>query len=358
MWLSGSVVQLRWRRISVIERTVDSIRTIPRNHAIFQFRPIAQTSSQLYPMENPAMVDPNFVLFAAAHTPLNSSGQLNLSAVEKQFEHFVANQIGGVFIGGSTGEYSSLTVAQRNDLASQWSAVAGDSNLRLIVHVGHNCQADSIAMAKHAQSLNVEGISALAPSYFKPPTIDNLIEFLQPIAGATTKPFYYYDIPGLTGVHLPASELLHQQHRMPTLAGIKFTSPDMCEFQKCVQFESGRYEILFGTDEWLMAGLCFGAGGAIGSTYNFAAPLYHKLIDAVKNNQWDTARELQLESIRLIEILVKYKFTGGAKAVMKMIGIDCGNTLPPNHLLTAGEYDALKKELEEFGYFEKWAKLS
>ena len=144
----------------------------------------------------------------------------------------------------------------------------------VIVQVGHNCARDSVALAGHAAGAGADAVSSMAPCYFKPASVDDLVDYLVPIAEASSSiPFYYYDIPSMTGVTHSSLDVLRRGERFPNLAGVKFTNPDLMTFQECVQFEGGKYEIWFGCDEALLAGYALGGRGAVGSTYNFAAPL-------------------------------------------------------------------------------------
>ena len=168
-------------------------------------------------------------LVAATHTPFHADGQLNLSAVEKQADHLHSNGVKIVFIGGTTGESSSLTVEERLALAQQWSSVVRGTEMQVVVHVGSNCLADSRALAAQAQTLKASAIAALSPSYFQPKSLDTLIECCREIASAAPAlPFYFYDIPGFTGVQLSMPDFLKTAPgRVPTLAGLKFTNPDL-----------------------------------------------------------------------------------------------------------------------------------
>ena len=74
----------------------------------------------------------------------------------------------------------------------------------MVVHVGSNCLADARELAVQAQSFGAAAIAALAPSDFKPGSVDVLIACSTEIAGAAPDlPFYFYDIPSMTGVRLP-----------------------------------------------------------------------------------------------------------------------------------------------------------
>jgi len=135
-------------------------------------------------------------LVAAVHTPLNPDGSLNLAVVEQQAAHLLRNGITIAFIGGTTGECHSLSLEERLALAQRWSEVVCGTALRVSVHVGSNCLADARVLAAQAQKLGAISISACAPSYFKPASLDALIACCADIAtAAPATAFYFYDIP-------------------------------------------------------------------------------------------------------------------------------------------------------------------
>jgi N-acetylneuraminate lyase len=298
-------------------------------------------------------------LVAAPHSPFHSDGALNLDAVEKQAEHLVRNCITGAFICGTTGEYSSLTLDERRALAQRWVDVVHGASLKVIVHVGSNCLADAKMLAHQAEQLGAQAIGALAPSYFKPRDVTRLVDFMADLAAAAPSlPFYYYEIPTMTGLAVPPSEFLDKAaDRIPNLAGLKFTSSNLMEYQLCRHLRSEAFDAVFGFDEMLLGALAMGAQGAVGSTYNFAAPVYHRLIAAFKQGDFATAREEQFRSVRLIQLLVGYGFTGAAKAAMKLLGVDVGPARLPLSSLTADETARLRRQLEELGFFEWIAQI-
>lgn len=293
-------------------------------------------------------------LVAATHTPFHADGELNLSAVEKQAEHLHNNGVKTVFIGGTTGESHSLTVDERLALAQQWSSVVRGAELQLVVHVGANCLADSRALAAQAQALKASAIAALAPSYFKLKCLDTLIACCHDIAGAAPAlPFYFYDIPGFTGVQLSMPEFLKMApDRVPTLAGLKFTNPDLVAYQSCLRVQPGKFDIAWGIDECLLAALAVGAVGAVGSSYNFAAPIYHRLMDAFTRGDLETARAEQQRALQLIDLLAGFGYMGAAKAVMGLLGVDVGPARLPNTNLSTEQHKSLKKDLDDLGFFE------
>ena len=296
-------------------------------------------------------------LVAATHTPFHADGSLNLAVVEKQAEHMLASHVKTVFIGGSTGESHSLTLPERQALSQRWSEVMRGTPLQLIVHVGSNCLSDAKTLAAQAEKLGAMAISALAPSYFKPRSIELLVACAADIAAAApATPFYFYDIPTLTNVHFSMSKFLSLgQDRIPTLAGIKFTNTDLMAYQMCLHADAGKWDILFGCDECLLAALALGAKGAVGSSYNFAAPIYHRLIEAFERGDLTADRKQQLRSVQLIQLLDSLGYVGATKAVMEMLGVPVGPARLPNNNLTTEQSVELRRKLEEMDFFN-WLK--
>ncbi|HEY5915137.1 MAG TPA: dihydrodipicolinate synthase family protein [Verrucomicrobiae bacterium] len=292
-------------------------------------------------------------LIAATHTPLDNSGALNPAMVEKQAAHLLAQDVGTAFINGTTGESHSLTLAERRQLAERWIAVTRGTPLRVVVHVGSNCLADARALAAQAESLGAAAIAANAPCYFRPQNLDLLIACCGEIAaGAPHTPFYFYDIPMLTGVNLPMAEFLARgSERIPTLRGLKFTNPDLMAYQLCLRAE-GEFDVPWGMDEYLLGALAVGAKGAVGSSYNFAAPVYHRLIKAFQAGDLPTAQAEQFRSVRLVKLLAGYGYMGAAKVVMKMLGVDVGPARLPLGNLSSDQVLRLRKELDQLGFFD------
>ena len=291
-------------------------------------------------------------LVAATHTPFHADGSLNLAAVEAQAAHLLKNGVGFVFIGGSTGESSSLSLDERRALAQRWSEVARGTALRVVVHAGSSCLADARTLAAQAQQLGAVAISALAPSYYKPRSLDSLIACCADIAAAAPEtPFYFYDIPVLTGVSFSMPEFLEKAPaRIPNLAGIKFTNPDLMAYLQCLR--AGDWDIPWGIDEWMLGALATGARGAVGSSFNFAAPLYHGLIAAFEKGDLAAARDAQHRSTQLIALLARHGYMGAAKATMAMLGVPVGPARLPNTSLDATQAKSLRGELELLGFFD------
>jgi N-acetylneuraminate lyase len=223
----------------------------------------------------------------------------------------------------------------------------------MVVHVGCNCLDDSKSLASHAQKIGADAVSALSPSYFKPKSTETLIACCQQIAQAAPKiPFYFYDIPVLTGVQFSMPQFLESASKsIPNLVGLKFTNSDLASYLRCLQLQDGRWDLPWGIDEHLLGALATGAQGAVGSSYNFAAGIYHRVIQAFEAGDLAQAQAQQLRSVQLIELLASYGYMGAAKATMEYLGIPVGPPRLPNGSLSDDQKQSLYQRLSELGHY-------
>ena len=98
-------------------------------------------------------------LIPACHTPFHADGSLDLDTVARQANLLRECGSKSVFIGGTTGEWSSLTQDERIKLTKRWVEVGGDT-LKVAVHVGDNCLLDAIDLAKHSRDAGATAIAA------------------------------------------------------------------------------------------------------------------------------------------------------------------------------------------------------
>jgi N-acetylneuraminate lyase len=292
-------------------------------------------------------------LIAAPFTPMDKSGQLNTAVIPDYYRFLKHNGVTGAFICGSTGEGVSLTTSEKMQVAEAWaSATVNDTNFKVMTLLGGNSISDCKELAKHALFLNLYGVSFTSPSYFKPANVDILAEMCLEIAETVPDmPFYYYHIPVLTGANFPMLSLLEVlDGKLNNLAGIKYTHEDFMDFQSCMNFRNGKYDMLWGRDENMLSALVLGAKGAVGSTFNYAPSLYNDMITAFNNNDLEKARALQQKSIDMIRLLGKYGGISVGKAYVKLVDMDCGEFRLPVRNMTKEQFEKFKLDVAELGF--------
>lgn len=297
-------------------------------------------------------------LISAAFTPFHEDGSLNLEKIPALVDKLHADGVKGIFVCGSNGEGPNMTTQERMQVAEAF-VKASAKRLLILVHVGHSSIAEAKLLAAHAEKIGADAVASVAAFYFKPVSVENLADCMIDIASAAPSlPFYYYHIPHLTGVGMDMIAFLkYAGPKMKNLAGIKYTAATLHEYQACVNFEKGRYDILFGIDEMLLPALILGAKGAIGSTYTFAAPLYLKTIEAFNEGDLEAARKSHAVMVDAIRVLVKYPPIPGQKAIMKMLDFDLGPCRLPLTAFDETNYSKFYKELKEVNFFGELAQV-
>lgn len=293
-------------------------------------------------------------LIAAAFTPFHEDGSLNLEMIPILVDKLVEDGVKGIFVCGSNGEGPNMTIAERMQVAEAFVRAA-NKKILIIVHVGHSSIAEARKLAAHAEEIGADAFSSVAAFYFKPTGAQNLVACMKQIAAAAPNlPFYYYHIPHLTGVQIDMIEFLKLAGpEIPNLVGLKYTSSTLQEYHSCLNFEQGKFDILFGFDELLLPALAIGAKGAIGSTYTFAAPAYIKTMAAYERGDQEGARQSHLSMVEMIRLLTKYPPIPAQKAIMKMLGWDLGPCKLPLTTLSSESYEQFQKQLSEIGFFEQ-----
>lgn len=280
-------------------------------------------------------------------------GGLHLDLIPDYYRLLKANGVNGAFVCGSTGEGVSMTAREKMAVAEAWAdASRGDAQFRVMTLVGGTCLTECMELARHAEAIGLYGVSFTAPFYFKPADVEMLARAVIAVAEAAPgMPFYYYHIPALTGVDVPMIELLKKvDGKLPNFSGIKYTHEDFMDFLSCLHFKGGKYDMLWGRDENMLPALSLGAKAAVGSTFNYAAPLYHRLIDAFNKGDLEGAQQLQQRSIDMIRLLGKYGGIATGKAYMRRIGLDCGQFRLPVKNMSEAQWEAFNRDVDALGF--------
>lgn len=295
-------------------------------------------------------------LIVAPFTPFDKNGELDLSPIPAYGKLLQNNGLIGVFINGSSGEGYMLTVEERMKLAEKWVSTAPEG-LKVIVHVGATCIKDCHKLAQHAQEIGAFGIGAMASPFPKAGRVEELVKYCEEIAcGAPDLPFYFYHIPVLNGVYLPMLPFLKAaEDRIPNLAGIKYTYENLYEYNQCMLYKDGKFDMLHGQDESILNGLIMGgAQGGISGTGSYIGNVLVGIIDEYNKGNIEKARELQNYAQDVINVIAKYR--GNivcGKRIMKFLGLDLGINRTPFQNITDEEEAIIRKELEAIDFFNR-----
>ena len=96
----------------------------------------------------------------------------------------------------------------------------------------------------------------LPPPTSNRPSVDLLVDFIASVSAcAPDLPYYYYHIPRMS-VSPDLVEFMQKAcERVPRFNGIKFSDFFLADLTTCLEFEDGRLDALFGSDEMILGAL-------------------------------------------------------------------------------------------------------
>jgi len=298
-------------------------------------------------------------LIAATYTPFREDGSVNLDLIPAMIDYMIESGVSGFYVCGSTGEGESMSVEERKQVA-QASVSATKGRLPVVVQVGHNSVESACELARHAAEVGADAISTLPPTYFKPASVDLLVDFIARVSAcAPDLPYYYYHIPRMSGVSPDLVEFMQKAcERVPRFNGIKFSDFFLADLTTCLEFEKGRLDVLFGSDEMILGALATGVKGAVGSTYGVAAPLFAKIIKTYGEGKLKDAQSWMAKAVRLIRLIDKEPgpyHSCVKQVVWPLLGFEVGPCRVPQAILSEEEVVHARYRLEESGFAQELA---
>ncbi|MBI4557308.1 MAG: dihydrodipicolinate synthase family protein [Candidatus Hydrogenedentes bacterium] len=284
-------------------------------------------------------------------TPFDNNGSVNVPMIRVLVARHLEEGCNGFFVCGSTGEGLLLDSDERKLVArTVIETVAGA--VPVIVHVGAMSTREAAALAQDARKAGAAAVSSVPPIYFRV-GLTGMMEHIRAIASAAELPTYYYHIPMLTGVELTGDELVQAFLNVEGVVGLKFTHTDMYFLWTILDAARGRLRVFNGADQMLFHGLCTGACGGIGSTYNYQMRTMVGIYQAFRRGDFETARKLQWRANQVIRVLFR---NGGniatEKAILKLQGFDVGIPRSPIVPFPEERLGELRRQLDEVGFFE------
>lgn len=205
-------------------------------------------------------------VWPALLTPLFDTGEPNLAVLEQLIEALAAQQLGGLFVLGSTGQGVLLNLEQRKEIAER-AVRAAAGRLPIMVHVGAPATDDAALLAGHAARIGADAVSTVPPIYY-PATAEATFEHYRCVGAASDLPFFPYHAMFLQQALPAAKDYAERLLEIPNIAGMKFTDHNLYAMGLVHRYAGGRLKILSGADELLCHAALSGAVGAIGTFYN------------------------------------------------------------------------------------------
>ncbi|WP_284639284.1 dihydrodipicolinate synthase family protein [Paenibacillus silviterrae] len=273
--------------------------------------------------------------FRGVHVAMNScytsDGEISQNAVKQLTRFLIDRGVNGIYVGGSTGEGMLQSVDERKRVLEA-ALEEARGQITVIAHIGAINTRDSIELAKHAELVGADAISAVPPFYYK--HSDKAVrKHWTVIIDSTELPFIIYQIPATTGFSLTTG-LLRELIANPKLIGIKISSASTYELERFKAIGGNGFLMFNGPDEQYLAGRIMGADSGIGGTYGVMPELFVRMEGHYRAGSIAQAQHLQITINDIITDLLSLPIHSALKELLRLRGVDCGSVRAPLEEIT------------------------
>ncbi len=269
------------------------------------------------------------VLFTGACTALVTpflNGEVNYPMMEQLLKRQMEAGIQAVVICGTTGESPTLSDFEKLELFRRAKKYAADRCL-IIAGTGSNNTEHTVSLSKAAEEVGVDALLVVSP-YYNKATPEGLVTHYSTVASAVHIPVIAYNVPSRTGVDIPIS-VYQCLAQIPNIAGVKEASTDIAKIARIRAICPEHFAVWSGNDDQTAAVMSLGGCGVISVLSNVLPEETQAMARAALDGDFDTAADLQVRLLPLIELLFSEVNPIPVKAAMKIIGYDCGDCRLP-----------------------------
>lgn len=285
-------------------------------------------------------------------TPFTTANEIDVDKFARVIEFLLRHNASSLCVNLHLAESLNLTLDERKLLAKTAVEVTA-KRVPVIVHVSTPGTDQAIDLARHAERVGADCITAIAPYYWKP-SQDALYEHFCAIISATDLPFIAYSSPTIMdGIGISPETLMRLMERFPQFIGLKEASHNWekyLELGRAARKVRPDFGLFVGT-EWMIP--CFTLGGtACMSVFGGIVPHFIRaLYEATTSGRLKEALELQYKFSELYQI-AKVEYPAPTKAMWEIMGRPVGAPRLPNRMLTDERKKEIKSTLETLGVFD------
>ena len=278
-------------------------------------------------------------------TPFSEDGDaVDAVALGENVERLVAAGVGGLVPGGSTGEFTTLSSAERRQVTEVTIEAAG-GRVPVVPGTGALSTRETVELSVHAERAGAAAVMVVPP-FYDAPRWPELLAHYGAVADAISIPIVYYNLPGATGVELTAEQL-----RALPISALKDTGGDAVAATELIQTDGPT--LLNGYDTLTFAALAAGVEAVVwGAASILPEPcveLHRLLIDDI---DLPAARELWARLWPLCRFLEGQSYPAAVKAACRLVGDATGPVRAPLLELDDAAIDELRTLLDHAGLAE------
>jgi 4-hydroxy-tetrahydrodipicolinate synthase len=273
-------------------------------------------------VSTPFAADPSAVRGAITPlvTPFSADGELDLEAIDRLVDWQLARGSHGISVGGSTGEPTSQTVAERIAVMRRAAAAIG-GRVPFLPGTGTALMSETLELCAEAQALGAAAALVVAP-YYSRAQQDGLQRWYGRVASEFPElPIIVYNVPIRSAVDLAPATVGRLRRDHENIVGIKETTRDFEHASYVLDAAGSDFIALSGIELLCYPMLCLGGRGHLSCVANFAPEPVAALYDAFVAGDHDRARTLHYALHPLVDAAFAETNPVPAKWIMHETGL-------------------------------------
>lgn len=279
-------------------------------------------------------------------TPFTADGKkVSENNLRKVIRHVVNNGCNGVFVGGSQGEFFSLSFEERirsfeiaiDEAAGKYPVIAGTASI---------ATSEAIELTQAAYKAGASAVSVINP-YFLTLDEEELYDHYVSIAKSADIPLFLYNNPGRTNSVIPVS-VIKRLSKIDTIIGMKDSSGDLT-YVNSILDNTENFSVFCGRDTCIFNVLASGGSGAVAATANVAPALVSSIYTMFMAGDLEGAKKAQSALAPLRDSFALGSFPVVVKEALQLLGIDAGPARLPIHPMSAANRAKLQGILSNMG---------
>lgn len=281
-------------------------------------------------------------VLTAMVTPFDEEGHIDYNRMTVLIEHLLANGTEGLVMNGTTGEASTLSEAEKEQVLLHAVRVV-DNRVPVLAGTGTNDTAASIRATHVAEASGVDGIMAVVPYYNRPNQQGIAVHFTA-IAESTSLPVMLYNVPGRTGAHMEADTIVRLSE-IDNITALKEASGDLAHTAKVIANTEDSFHVYSGDDSMTLPIMAIGGSGVVSVASHLIGQELGRMIQAYLAGNVRQAAAVHQQYLPVMQGVFLAPSPAPVKAALELCGIEVGSVRPPLIELSVVELEQLKKVL-------------
>ncbi|GAA0949218.1 4-hydroxy-tetrahydrodipicolinate synthase [Pseudonocardia zijingensis] len=225
-------------------------------------------------------------------TPMRADGSVDHDALERLVERTIAAGTSAIVSVGTTGESSTLSVAEHTEVIRRTiDAAAG--RVPVIAGTGANNTDEAIHLTRAAKEAGADAALLVTPYYNKPPQ-EGLYRHFRTVAEAVDIPQILYNVPGRTACDMLPSTV-ERLAQVPNIVGLKEALGDLDRVRDLVALKLPDFALYSGDDATARASMLEGFHGVISVTANVVPEAMARMCAAAVAGDGETAAAIDAD---------------------------------------------------------------